>query len=43
MTARKGTEVNPDLLIALLCAMGTILAMGVVVSTIELSTCVYIN
>ncbi|EDW01016.1 endoplasmic reticulum metallopeptidase 1 [Drosophila grimshawi] len=28
MTARKGTEVNPDLLIALLCAMGTILALG---------------
>lgn len=32
MTARKGTEVNPDLLIALLCALGTILALGFLVS-----------
>ncbi|XP_064543535.1 endoplasmic reticulum metallopeptidase 1-like [Drosophila montana] len=36
MTARKGTEVNPDLLIALLCALGSILALGFLVPLINI-------
>ncbi|XP_062134527.1 endoplasmic reticulum metallopeptidase 1-like [Drosophila sulfurigaster albostrigata] len=36
MTARKGTEVNPDMLIALLCAMGTIFAFGFVAPLINI-------
>ncbi|ALC41588.1 CG13160, partial [Drosophila busckii] len=36
MTARKGTEVNPDLLISILCALGTILAMGFLAPLINL-------
>ncbi|KAH8416137.1 hypothetical protein KR222_008967, partial [Zaprionus bogoriensis] len=36
MTDRKGSEVNPDLLIALLCALGSILALGFVAPLINI-------
>lgn len=34
MTSRKGMEANPDLLISLLCALGSILAMVFLVGII---------